>query len=126
MIEFDHSEVQKLRANLSAVGPRVAVNARKAVEVTARRVKDSARDRTRGMKYLGGVPAAIDYDMLGSLDGIRAEVGFNKRGQGKLGNIIEYGSRYFPARGQLTAALYDNEADFVKGIMQAVDESMDL
>lgn len=126
MIELDMSEIIKLSADLRTVGPRVALNARKAVEVTARRVKDDARDKTRGMYRLGRIPSSISYDMRNDREGPRADIGFNKHGQGNLGNIIEYGSRHFPARGPLTGALHDNAADFVRGLERAVTDSMNL
>lgn len=126
MIGLDTSEVMRLSADLRTVGPRVALNARKAVEVTARRVKDDARDKTRGMYRLGRIPASISYDMHNDLSGPSAEIGFDKSGQGNLGNIIEYGSRHFPARGPLTGALHDNADDFVRGLERAVDDSMRL
>lgn len=125
-IDIDLAQVRQLSANLKEVPRHAAKNVRQAVQVTATHVKDDARDNTRDMKYLGGIPARIDYDMIGRSDSIGADIGFNKGGQGSLGNIIEYGSRYFPARGPLTHALHENEGDFVKGLLIAVEDAMRL
>lgn len=123
-IDFDMGEVRQLSADLTSAGSKIAPFARQAVEVTARHVKDDAKDNMRGVKYMPHIPAAVDYDMVGSAAGIGADIGFNKGGQGSLGNIYEYGSRYFPARGPLTHALHENEADFVKGIMLAAEDAL--
>lgn len=124
-IGFDFSEVRKLAADLSEAESNAAPLVRKAVEVSARRVKDAARDNMRDVKYMPHIPAAVDYDLLGSGDGITAEVGFDRgKRQGQLGNIYEYGSRFFPARGPLTHALHENEADFVKGITLAATDAL--
>jgi hypothetical protein len=123
-IDFDMSEVRNLSADLTSVGSKVAPLARKAVEVTARHVKDDARSLMKGVKGMPHIPRSVDYDMVGSAAGIGADIGFDKGGQGSLGNIYEYGSRYFPARGPLTHALHENEADFVKGIMLAAEEAL--
>ncbi|GGA72589.1 hypothetical protein GCM10011490_24210 [Pseudoclavibacter endophyticus] len=125
-IEFDFSEVGHLAANLDRVPGRAAPNVRKAVEVTARKVKDDARDNTKGMKQLRGIPPAIDYDMRAERDSIGADIGFRRDvAQGALGNFIEYGSKYFPARGPLAHALHENEEDFVRGLGIAIADAIE-
>lgn len=121
-ISFDFSEVDALKADLSKAPASIVPFAVKAVEVSARRTKDTAKRNVGGMRKLQHVPATIDYDKRDG--GLTVEVGFNKAGQGNLGNIIEYGSRYFGARQPLARALHENEADFVKGMELAALDAL--
>lgn len=126
-IDFDFSQVRELTAAVEAAPERISPRARQAVEVAARKTKDRARELTSGSKYLPHLPGSIEYDMLDGNNSISAEVGFERsKTQGKLGNIYEYGSRYFPARGPLTQAIHEQEADFVRGMSKAAEDAARL
>jgi len=125
-IVFDFSEVNKLVADLNAAPLRVIPNLRKAVEVTARNVKDdwqknsASRSGIHAKKY----PSSVDYDLKLNFDGqIGAEIGPNLgKAQGPLG-ILEDATGGVRSRPQHAGrdALQSNEADFEKGIRIAVD-----
>lgn len=114
-IGFDFSEVNVLSVDLSKAGPAIVPFAKQALRHTAHKTKLSAGQNVGSPRLMPHAASAIDYDVIG--DGLTVEVGFNKgKMQGSLGNFLEYGSRYFPARQPLSRALHENEADLVKGM----------
>jgi len=66
---------------------------RKAMQVEAFRMKQEWRENVRGTRGLPGLAAAVSYDVTrtGPAE-ITAEVGYDKTGQGNLGNLAEFGS----------------------------------
>lgn len=127
-ISVDFSELTKLAADIGKVDIVTAPLVRKAIEVTARKVKDAARAKVAGgAKSWSGLPNTIDYDIHGAtgarLGGISAEVGYNKaRGGGKLGNIREFGApgKSRGPHNDLANALEENQADFQEGLEKAL------
>lgn len=146
MPEVDNSDLSKLAMDLGraprAAGPFLA----KAIEVTARNVKDTAKKNATGMAHAPAFPYSIGYDIgvgydqtFGQSTGsviagaiasaessvLRAEIGPDKgRAQGALGNLIEYGSVNNPPQGIMHGALQANEADFAKGVDKAIDDAL--
>lgn len=142
----DFDELMELSADLNAAGSAVAPFARKAVERTARHVKDDARKTVRGRRGLGHAANAIDYELKGRADGLDAEIGYDKaKPAGPLGNLIEFGApnakahmlkngRNVPVPGaparplapshDLGNALLNNEDDFERGVEAAVDDAL--
>jgi hypothetical protein len=122
-ISTDFSELSKLAADLGEVPKAIGPFVRKAVEVTARKVRDDWRDNAKGMPHAPAFPSSITYDLKGG-NGVRgseidAEIGPDKsRPQGALGNLIEYGSVNNPAQGLGHGALQRNQEDFVTGLEQ--------
>lgn len=124
-MDVDFSELNKLAADLQKAPESVGPLARKAVEVTARKVKDSWRENAQGMAHAPAFPYSISYDIEGSFGQIDAEIGPDKGAtQGALGNLIEFGSRNNAPQGLGHGALQDNEQDFVDGLQRAVDDSL--
>ncbi|MEV8269149.1 hypothetical protein AB0P19_02305 [Microbacterium oleivorans] len=130
MADIDASALHKLAADLGEVPRRSSKNFRQAIEVTARHVRDTARENATGMAHAPAFPYSITYDITGSgstgtgstLD---AEIGPDKaRTQGALGNLIEFGSINNPPQGIMHGALQQNEADFERGIDRAVDDAL--
>lgn len=104
---------------------RLAVNVRKAVQVTSRKVRDDARNRIKGHKYLPAYPYSITYDTKFSAEGAEAEIGPDKgRAQGPLGNIVEYGTSKNAPLPHLGPALDANAEDLVAGVEIAVRQAM--
>lgn len=122
---------------------------RKAIEVTARNVRDTARENAPGSA--GGspapyFPASITYDigpgydqsigqavsslLTGGISSarsttLRAEIGPDKnRPQGALGNLIEYGSANNAPWGTMHGALQANEDDFERGVEIAISDAL--
>lgn len=125
---FDFSDVLKLAASLGEVLEGSGRNIRKAVEVTARRIKDDWRKDAAGSSLAPGGDRAISYDLKGG-NGIRgseisAEIGPELRGAGSLVGLLEYGvpGRNGP-RGYGAAALERNQEDFQKGLEIALEQA---
>lgn len=129
-IEFDFSELRKLSADLGELAVETPNNVRKAVEVTARNVKDSWRDEAKKSDRSGSMkryPQAISYDVKKSDGEIEAEIGPELgKGQGSFGAIEETGLKYrgvgIAPRGNARRALKANIEDFERGINKAAGD----
>ncbi|WP_405883673.1 hypothetical protein OG747_36825 [Streptomyces sp. NBC_01384] len=111
--------------DLGTFAERVRVNAAKAVKVTSQKVRDDARNRIKGHKYLPAYPYSITYDVKVTAEGVEGEIGPDKgRAQGPLGNIIEYGTSKNAPLPHLGPALDANAEDLVTGIEIAVGQAM--
>jgi hypothetical protein len=112
-------------ADLEAFPVRLLVNTRKAVQVTSQKVRDDARNRIKGHKYLPAYPYSITYSTKITLEGVEGEIGPDKgRAQGPLGNIIEYGTSKNAPLPHLGPALDANAEDLVTGIDIAIRQAM--
>lgn len=151
---FDFSELDMLAADLGKAANNVGPFTAKAVEVTARRVKDAARKRVAGRKMMKQAASAIDYELKGfrgfGATVFDAEIGYNKaKGPGRIGNLVEFGApaarevvlivkktgvQWMPKPGgrvkplapgrELQTALHENEGDFQKGLEIAVNDAL--
>lgn len=122
--DVDFSELNKFIADLGDAPLKVIPNVRKAVEVTARHVKDDWR---KGAKRSGlaKYAASVDYDMKLDTDGeISAEIGPNlSKAQGMFGLVEDApgGVRSAPQHAGRKAAK-NNEADFIAGLTKAIGD----
>lgn len=127
-MKFDFSEVQQLSADLGKVPSSAAPFVRKAVERTARSVKDDARSFATyhfGSGSAGGYPPAMEYTLHPEAHGLRAEIGPRPGGQGDLAPLFDGAGNPFSGRKpSLEPALADNEADFIRGIEQAAMDAL--
>lgn len=104
---------------------RLAVNTRKAVQVTCKKVRDDARNRIKGHKYLPAYPYSITYDVKATGEGVEGEIGPDKgRAQGPLGNIVEYGTSKNAPLPHLGPALDANAEDLVRGVEIAISQAI--
>ena len=111
--------------DLGVFAERLRVNVGKAVKVTSQKVRDDARSRIRGRKYLPAYPYSITYDVKVTADGVEGEIGPDKgKAQGPLGNIVEYGTSKNAPIPHLGPALDTNADDLVAGIEIAVHQAM--
>lgn len=122
MSYFDTSDVMRFSHNLGAASGRVVDNARRALEVTARHIKDDAITNATGPsgRAAASYPRSIDYDMFG----LRAEIGPNLgRAQGSLGILEDApgGVRAAP-QGALRRAAESNLDDFERGMARAAED----
>jgi hypothetical protein len=146
MAEIDNSDLAKLASDLGRTSDAAWKNMQTAIEVTARHVRDTARENATGMAHAPAFPYSITYDVgvgydqsigqaaMSVISGgissarsstLRAEIGPDKdRPQGALGNLIEYGSVHNPPQGIMHGALQANEADFEKGIDKSIDDAL--
>lgn len=129
MADFDFSELNALSADLGEVPSKAIPLVRRAVEVTARHLKDDWRDEARrsnpghARKYAGQITYTMKLDSDGE---IGAEVGPRLVGQGSFGFLEDApgGVAAKPQR-NVDRALRKNLADFEKGILMAGDEAFD-
>lgn len=128
-IDFDFSELNQLSADLGEAPVKMIPLVRKAVEITARNIKD---DWQEGAAKSSGqharlFPKSIDYDMGLEVDGaITAEIGPNRgRVQGSLG-ILEDAPGGVMSRPQNAGrkAAKKNEQDFMDGLAKAAEEAI--
>lgn len=130
MTTFDFSELSKLAADLGEARASSRANLRKAVEVTARNVKDDWQEPLEQSEMIPRGAFTISYDVTSghsSTAEIAAEIGPDARGKGShwVGGLIgalEYGTPTTPPTGYGHEALRKNEADFVKGIEMAAGD----
>lgn len=117
----DFSEILQLAADLSGAPSKANRNIRKAIEVTARNVRDDWRQGAevgRGDGYSGRYASSIFYDINFPGGAIEAEVGPELGRPGGSAGFLE------DANGGVTAspqhagrdALEANEEDFVRGL----------
>lgn len=128
-MDVDFSDLVVLADDLDGAADGAAENIVKAVEVSARNVKDDWKDSAKGMAHAPAFPFSITYDLEGesSMSGssVSAEIGPDKgRKQGALGNLIEYGSSNNPPQGLGHGALQREEKGFQRGVEKAVDDSL--
>lgn len=127
-IEWDFSEIDKLAADLGEVPKNAGKFIRKAVEVTARHVKDDWRKPLLGSESVPRGASSISYDLMGgeAIRGseITAEIGPETGGVGSLVSALEdgFGGRQGPL-GYGAAALQMNEEDFQTGLEQALEDA---
>ena len=128
--DFNFDELRSLTADLGKVANNTGPFINSAVQFTSRLVRDAARDSVKsGSKQWRALPSAIDYEITVGANGtgsvIESEIGYNKdRAAGKLGNIREFGTPSVAPHSDLQTALTANEADFEKGITQAIDDAL--
>ena len=124
MPDFDFSEIEKLAADLGEVPKGAGKFVSKAVEVSARKVKESWRDKLRGSEGLPYAARSIAYEIKGgeAIRGstITAEIAPRLGSQGSLVWVPEFGSLSTAPRGYGRAALQENTEDFVTGLELAV------
>jgi hypothetical protein len=126
---FDFSEVNVLAADLGQVAPKMIPLIRKAVEVTARNVKDDWKSNVPNISSRGSnrYKSAIDYEMVLDLDGsIGADVGPNLTRPGGSFGLLEDapgGVTSAPQHSGRKAAT-KNESDFVNGLAKAAEDAL--
>ena len=111
---------------------------RKALQVTAGKVKKDAATSAGKSAHFGQAAQAIDYDInataADSGSSLTIDVGYNKgKTAGELGNLLEfgapdatYGGKQVPLapRSDLANALEANSDDFEHGIERAVNDAL--
>lgn len=127
---IDNSDLSALAADLGDIADDAGRNVRKAVEVTARNVKDAWAEKLRGEAHVPHAPRSITYDIEGTAgiggSEIRAEIGAERgRLQAPIVTVLEYGApgNNLAPRGYGAGALKENEADFERGLSIALGDA---
>lgn len=117
-------DLRSLAADLTAAGPAVRPFARKALQVTARNMKDEWREgATRS--GLEGYAADITYETREMASSLIAEIGPTVGDAGSFG-FVEEGGEQVESSPQHAArrALENNEPDFERGVELAVADAL--
>lgn len=131
MTKFSY-EITGTRETIQAIrqtARRLPQNISKAVEVTSRRVKDTARALAADTVSADGparhYPSTIGYEITrtgvgGSVEGTIGP----KKGMAQAGLPLEVGTPYRGATPIMEPALLQNRDDFLNGINKAVEDSL--
>ena len=129
-INFDFSELNTLAADLGKVAGNTGPFINSAVQFTSNLIKDAAQKSVSGGdRRWKALPSAIDYEVT-TFQGfgasvIQSDIGYDKgKDAGKLGNVREYGTPRVPPHLDLQKALTENEADFEKGLRDAINDAL--
>lgn len=122
-IEFDTSELKRLAVDLSQAPGRIQRKAPKVMHRAAFEVKKGMRHDASGHRYLRQFDYRVNYDRLDAI-GLAYEVGFDKIGQGKLANIIVFGSINNAPVFDHTAALRRETPNIVRHLGVAGEDSV--
>lgn len=121
-------DLNSLARDLGEVPKATAPFVRKAVEISARNIKDLIRDEYSGARALPGASRSISYDLRGStgarLGGISAEIGPELGGQGSIVGLVDEGAPRTPGRKRIPKALNDEAPGFEQGIQRAIDDGL--
>jgi hypothetical protein len=121
-------DLYSLARDLGEIPKETGPFVRKAIEFTARRIKDQIKNDYSGARNLGGASQSISYDLHGStgyrLGGISAEIGPELGGQGSVVGLVDEGAPRTPGRHRIPKALADNAADFESGLDKAIDDGL--
>lgn len=125
-VKIEASGLEAIARDLDVAADKTHENVRKAVEVTARHVKDDARSAAKRIgRHAKYYPYSISYDITDGGTGVSAEIGPDKHGpQGALGNLLEFGSIHNAPRPHLGPALQKNVSDFEHGLLKATEEAL--
>lgn len=121
-IEVEHSQVDRLAVDLSKAPGRIQRRLPKVLEVGAFKTKRNLQRMASGHRYLPGLAGAVSYDRLAELE---YEIGFDKRGQGKLANVAVYGtSNNAPVMGTPLDALRMELPAILRNLADAAEDSV--
>lgn len=112
---WDKREMDRVAVDLTRAPGRVQRNSSTVMRRFASRVARGMRADASGHRYLDQLPSTVSHGQTGPL---RHEVGFDKRGQGKLAHIIVFGSVN-------NAPVFDNAASVRRELPRATDSLAD-
>jgi HK97 gp10 family phage protein len=125
-LEFDFSEVEALASHLEQAGRAMIPEARAVVKKGATNIKNETRAKVSHHPTWKRLAASVNYDMTGS-NAVQAsaEVGYDEKGQGKLGNIAEFGSSKKAPHPALIPAARAEEPRFAEAMLKAAMKTLE-
>lgn len=122
-------DFSSLARDLGEIPKATAPFVRKAVEISARNIKDQIKRDYTGSRNLPGAAGSISYELKGTtgqiLGGISAEIGPRLGGQGSVVGLVDKGTVNNPGKNRIPKALADEEQGFADGIRKAVQDGME-
>lgn len=116
--------LNELVADLAKAPGVSLTKSRQAMEVTARKVKDTQRDLAPSGPHLPQYANTIGYDITNSFFGGEAEIGPRDEGQGELAALLEFGGAKSAPHPHILPSLEPHIADFQLGIGIAAEQSL--
>lgn len=120
-MSLDMSEVKELSRDFGKAPARINSATTKAIKTGAFKIKKGMRRDASGHNYLAELAGTVNYDMLGPFE---AEIGFDKKGQGRLANIGAFGSINNAAVFDHTRALHAEVPITVQKIAEAGEDAL--
>jgi hypothetical protein len=115
----------KLVRDLGTVPDNAGETLDKAVEVSARNIKDAWKGKLEGANSLPHGSRTITYDTTRTRQSRSAEIGAERgRSQARFVKVVETGAPTLGARGYGSGALRDEQAGFERGCQIAVDDAL--
>lgn len=121
-------DLEGLARSFGELPKHAAPFVRKAVEVSARNVKDEIRAEYSGSQNLPGASRSVSYDMKGG-NGIRAaaieaEIGPELGGQGSIVGVVDNGTTRTPGKRRIPKAGENEVEGFQRGLDKAIDDAL--
>lgn len=115
----------KLARDLGTVPSNAREFLHKAIQVSARNIKDSWRDKLEGANHIPHGSRTITYDTTNNVRSLQADIGAERgRLQARFVKIVETGAPTLGARGYGAGSLEEEAPGFDRGCQQAIDDAL--
>lgn len=120
----DFGQVEALAAEFATAPLRVIPAIVPVAHTAGGKIKSDMRRNAAGHYRLRGLPASIDYDIDVTATSVTVDVGFNKEGQGNLGNIAAYGTSKTAPFVDIDTPLAKEVPNFMRWVARVGAESL--
>lgn len=118
-------DFSKLVRDLGEVPTHAGATLDQAVQVSARNIKDSWRDKLEGANHIPHGSRTITYDLKRTRQSRGADIGAERgRLQARFVKIVETGAPTLGARGYGAGSLEEEAPGFDRGCQQAIDDAL--
>ena len=124
MLNFDHSELDALAADLVKAPAKVLPAIVPVVNRAGVKIKATMKSDASGHRHLPGLSRAVGYDVDVTATTASVEVGFAKQGQGNLANIAAFGTSNNAPVLDITRGLYEELPYFMRAVAKAGTEAL--
>lgn len=123
---FSSPDLARLSADLGRVPARAVPEVSRVLKKAAQNVKDDTKANISSHPSWRHLSSTVSYDMIGlsGAAGLSAEVGYERRGQGKLAGIYEFGSARRGPHPTLEPALEREAPKFESEMGKAAERMM--
>ena len=120
----DTSELTRLALDMQVAPARVMAAIVPVAHTAGSKMKADMRRAAAGHYRLGGLPSAVSYDVDASPSEVSVEVGFERRGQGKLAVIVVEGTSTTPPIMDIDAPLAAEVPNFMRWVAKVGAEAL--